>query len=453
MLNEHIRDNRGLLISLVLLIFATVAAAAFLMYSLLTIHHYIDAGQRDVASVLEIQDLQTQLQTAESNERGFIITGDKHYLRPYRTAVKKIPPDLEELQQDPQLEGYSSRLQEVVSLTHQKLNYMQQSIQLLHNQGFPAAQQSVESHANIELTHQIVQLTQGLINSEFRSLVPAQSASTTRLRDSLVLTPALVFFVLATTLLIVRYGQRAVLKERAIEGSKNEFLSLASHQLRTPATNVKQYIGLVLDGYFGELNKEQKEALEVALTNNDSEISIINDLLNIAKADLNQISLVRRSTDMTKLVNGVVKSYRNTAKERQQKLRYTALTPLREVDVDPTYFRMIVENLVDNASKYTPEGGRIDVEASQTARRYVLTVRDNGVGMRKPDQAKLFKKFSRVPNELSDVVGGSGLGLYWVKRLVELHSGRIGATSRPGKGSTFTLTVPLGHEEHEHRSG
>lgn len=438
-----------MLFGLLTLVVVTGIVSGYLVYSLMTIRSFLTQDKLDINSVLVLQDFETNLQTAESAQRGYIITGQERYLQPFHAALKKLPPDMRAMRKDPQLQPYAGSVRKVISLTNNKIHDLKRIVHIRQNQNAAAAQKAISSKETSALTQHIVGRTQSLINRELEDAIPLEESSTRSLALSLVLAPALLVIVTIAILLILRYVQRAIAKERMIEGTKNEFLSLASHQLRTPATNVKQYVQLVLEGYFGAITKEQRKALEIANVSNDSGINIINDLLNVAKIDLGQINIVREPTATSKIIKDVVEKYKPSAKQRKQTISYKADKDLQDVALDPTYFQTIVENLVDNASKYTPVGGEIKISAWQTPKYYYLDVTDNGVGIKKQDISKLFKKFSRLPNPLSDMVEGSGLGLYWVQRLAELHHGDVSVKSKPGEGSTFTVTLPLHVENDE----
>lgn len=123
-------------------------------------------------------------------------------------------------------------------------------------------------------------------------------------------------------------------------------------------------------------------------------------------------------------------------------LRFTHPDKTIQASFDDIRLRMAIENLVDNASKYSGDNTTITVIAKQTAKGVSISVTDQGVGIAKEDFKKLFQKFSRIPNELSTSSGGSGLGLYWAQKIVKLHGGALTIKSEPGKGSTFTITLP-----------
>lgn len=146
---------------------------------------------------------------------------------------------------------------------------------------------------------------------------------------------------------------------------------------------------------------------------------------------------------MDVLVDSVLSDIRPVAKERSQKLVYVSPPDTVVAEADSDFFRMALGNIVDNASKYTPEGGAIYVTLEgYPGGSATIEVRDEGVGIAPDDMNKLFKKFSRIQNVLSVEVGGTGLGLYWANQVVELHDGTIQVSSWPGRGTTFLITLP-----------
>jgi PAS domain S-box-containing protein len=228
----------------------------------------------------------------------------------------------------------------------------------------------------------------------------------------------------------------------ALNRAKDEFISLASHQLRTPATGVKQYLGMVLEGYVGELTPSQQEMLELAEDSNERQIQIINDLLQIAHIDAGQVKLHKKPIDLVNLLEDVLSEHSSKFHKRHQKIIFKHKPGKLIAVVDEPRMRMILDNLLDNASKYSHDNKTITVELSKSKDTAKIAIQDEGVGMKKKDISKLFRKFSRLDNPLSVMAGGTGLGLYWVKKIVDLHGGSITVDSKLNKGSTFTVTVP-----------
>lgn len=229
----------------------------------------------------------------------------------------------------------------------------------------------------------------------------------------------------------------------ALNVAKDEFVSIASHQLRTPATGVKQYIGLLLQGYAGELSDAQLTILRAAYDSNERQLDIISNLLSTSRLDAGKVQPHKKLCDLVSLTQQVISELQEKFQDRKQQIVFTYKTTPVNVFVDERLMLMVIENLLDNASKYSPDGKNIEVTILSKAREAMLDVRDHGYGIPKADQMKLFKKFSRIENPLTENIAGTGLGLYWAKKVVDLHDGDIKLKSSTKDGTTFRVTLPL----------
>lgn len=247
-------------------------------------------------------------------------------------------------------------------------------------------------------------------------------------------------FVLA--LLMARTKALTLDKQTEVQSAKDELLSLASHQLRTPATAVKQYLGMLREGYAGKLDKDQQTLLEKAFVSNERQLHIINDLLYVAKIDAKGIVLSLRKLDVGKLVSDVVQEVSDAAKEKKKKIRLQL--PKRKVyaEADEHCLSMAVENIVMNAIRYSYESAPVTVKVSNHKQEVRIAVKDRGVGIAPEDIPLLFQQFTRIPNDLTKQSSGSGIGLYLSQQLIKLHGGTIEVESEKGKGSTFTIHLP-----------
>lgn len=237
-------------------------------------------------------------------------------------------------------------------------------------------------------------------------------------------------------------NQRQELME--LNSAKDEFISLASHQLRTPATGVKQFVGMLLEDYFGKLTDDQRTILEYAYESNERQLQVINDLLKVAQVDAGKVVLTKTRCDLAELLEDIMQEQRSQFAARKQRVILDRPDGPVYANIDATRIRMVAENLIDNASKYTPEKKRITVSINliSSAKKVEIKVKDEGVGIAQEDIVKLFQKFSRLENPLSIQVGGTGIGLYWAKKIVDLHNGTIDIKSKPGKGTTFIVRIP-----------
>ena len=231
-------------------------------------------------------------------------------------------------------------------------------------------------------------------------------------------------------------------KLQGLNDAKDEFISLASHQLRTPATAVKQYIGMLKEGYSGKFTEEQLKMLGVAYKNNERQLEIIEDLLRVAKVDAGMVYLDKSSCDVVAQIEAAIEGQAILFKTRGQKVIFDKPATQMLASIDPKLMLMVVENILDNAGKYSKDGKPITVTIRQDKTHTIVTIKDHGVGMSKADQQRLFKKFSRIDNPLSASVKGTGLGLYWAKKILDLHDGTIKVTSALNIGSTFEINTP-----------
>jgi len=232
-----------------------------------------------------------------------------------------------------------------------------------------------------------------------------------------------------------------------VDKLKDEFVSLASHELRTPMTVIKSYVFMLLNSSIGDLTDKQKTYLERTLSSTERLIKLVNDMLNVSRIESGKLTIEPIPADIGKLVSEVITEMQMRAEEMEVNLSYTPPQSSLISNVDTNRIKEVIINLIGNSFKFTPKGGSITVEVSQDEKDFALIkVKDTGQGLSSANMLKLFKKFSMVGNNhLTKEKGqGTGLGLYLSKSLIELHGGKIWAQSDgEGKGSTFSFTLPI----------
>jgi signal transduction histidine kinase len=229
---------------------------------------------------------------------------------------------------------------------------------------------------------------------------------------------------------------------RELDRLKDEFLSLVSHELRTPLTSIRGYLDLVLEGEAGEVNPEQRRFLEAVERNSGRLLRLVGDLLFVAQADAGRLSLERDRVDLAELAAHCVEGAAPAATEKSVSLALLA-EPVPSLLGDRGRLAQVLDNLVSNALKFTPEGGTVQVRTSADGEHVVLEVEDTGIGIPPDDQSRLFERFYRTSVAEDQAIPGTGLGLAIVKAIVEGHSGQISISSREGVGTTFRVELPL----------
>jgi|WetSurMetagenome_2_1015567.scaffolds.fasta_scaffold14064_2 PAS domain S-box-containing protein len=237
--------------------------------------------------------------------------------------------------------------------------------------------------------------------------------------------------------------ERDLTRVRAMEKMKTEFIALASHQLRTPLSAVKWFGKMLISGEAGKLTPTQKEYVERVYESNEREISLVNSLLNVSRIESGKILVMPKPTDLINLVETVILDFRAEADKGHKKLRVFLGKKVPEMMVDGDLVRHVYTNLIANAIRYTKEGGKILVKVYLNKGSVVSEVKDDGIGIPKGEQKRVFEKFFRASNALKKETDGNGLGLYLAKTIVESSGGKIGFRSVEGKWSTFWFTLPI----------
>jgi PAS domain S-box-containing protein len=233
-------------------------------------------------------------------------------------------------------------------------------------------------------------------------------------------------------------------EQRALDRMKDEFISIASHQLRTPLAGLRWYTSTLAEGITGALSPQQSELVKEMETCVGQMTTLVNDLLDVARLDQGTLTLNRVEIQPRELLAEVASNLESKAKRLRVSLLINdegSLFP--PVHADKALITEVLRNLVDNALKYTPENGGVKLSARQEGQSLIFAVSDTGVGIPEESIDKLFRKFSRIENPLSKRERGSGLGLYFAKGIVEKHGGTIRVHSAPSQGSTFYVRLPL----------
>ncbi len=231
-------------------------------------------------------------------------------------------------------------------------------------------------------------------------------------------------------------------KEEEVDRLKADFVSLAVHQLKTPLTGLKWSVETLASSP-GPLSADRSEAIrdigEITRGLNE----LVNALLNVTRLESGRIIIEPKPTALDKLAAGVIKELQKNALDKEQEITFAPDAGLPEVSVDPLMIREIYKNLLTNAIKYTRTGGRIEVRIASRGADIVSSVKDNGLGIPEDQKARVFEKFFRAHNIVSLSEDGTGLGLYFVKQIVEVSGGRVWFESEEGKGTTFYFSLPL----------
>jgi signal transduction histidine kinase len=217
-----------------------------------------------------------------------------------------------------------------------------------------------------------------------------------------------------------------------------------SHELRTPLNAIIGFSEVLLEKMFGEVNEKQLDYLKDIHSSGKHLLSLINDILDLSKIEAGRMELDVADFDLRSALENAITLVRERAQRHGISLSLEVDPSLGNFRGDERKFKQILLNLLSNAVKFTPEGGKVGVAARPGANAVEFSVTDTGVGIAAADQELVFEEFKQVGTDYTRKAEGTGLGLALTKRFVELHGGKIWLASEPGKGSTFTFSIPLG---------
>ncbi|USN53145.1 MAG: PAS domain S-box protein [Candidatus Nomurabacteria bacterium] len=237
--------------------------------------------------------------------------------------------------------------------------------------------------------------------------------------------------------------ERDITKEKEIDRAKTEFVSLASHQLRTPISAINWYAEMLLDGDVGKLKKNQLEYVKEIYHGNQRMVDLVNALLNVSRIELGTLAVDPQPTDITELCRVSASLLQPMINEKEIKLVMQTKKGIPLIHLDPKLIQIVFDNLLSNAVKYTPEKGKIWVKMYLEQKNAIVEIKDNGYGIPQKQQDKIFTKLFRADNVKVRETDGTGLGLYIAKAVVEMAGGKISFVSEEGKGTTFLVSLPI----------
>lgn len=241
---------------------------------------------------------------------------------------------------------------------------------------------------------------------------------------------------------------------RELDQVKSHFISAASHELRTPLTSIKGYVESILEDEVGPLNEQQRQFLEYVKVATDRLHRLLNELLDISKIESGRVRMNKNLTNLQDLLKEEVMIFKTQAQNKGINLDIQTDSRLRSIYCDADKIREVMDNLLNNAIKYTPKGGAVRIEAGNDDKGGVkINVRDTGIGIAKEDMLRIFEPFQHIEKEgMEDEEESTGLGLALVKRIVEAHEGNVTVQSQLGNGSLFTVSLPAGNPSEKNKN-
>jgi len=268
-------------------------------------------------------------------------------------------------------------------------------------------------------------------------LIGTRYVTEPRIVALIVLIIAAILLILAT--IITNSFERLAEANRM----KSEFISVVSHQLRSPLSNLAWAIELLMSGRLGKIEEQQVEYFKILKENSDRMKDLVKDLLIVSRIESARLFLKREEFSLEELTKEIIKEFEPFAKASNCQIEFSFEENLPRIYGDRYQMRQVIENLLDNAIRYTKGKGMVKIKIKKEKNSVYFEIEDNGVGIPKEDQKFIFQKFFRASNVLKYKTQGTGLGLYISKAIIERSGGKIGFKSKEGVGSTFWFKLPI----------
>lgn len=230
---------------------------------------------------------------------------------------------------------------------------------------------------------------------------------------------------------------------KKLDDMKSSFISVAAHQLRTPLSGVRWTLKMLLNGDLGPIQDEQKSFITKTYETNNRMIGLVNDMLSVDRIESGKMKYQPEPINLLELLKSILFEAMPNAEKRNVKVSIEPMSLVPSIVADPDQMRAAFQNIIENAVKYTPDGGTVTISIVRTNNHVDVKVADTGIGVPKDQQKELFRRFFRARNAIEVEADGSGLGLYLVKKIVERAGGGVSMRSKEGEGSVFTISLPL----------
>lgn len=393
--------------------------------------------------VLELlQNLSFHVTQAEASARGYVLSGDARYESQYEEIKHEIPGLIAELGKETSDNPMEqSRIGFLESTIRQRFQVLDEALQIRKTQGLNAVLERPKTGQGAYLSSLIGTLVGDFRNAEERLLADRNARAQRSARRTFFVVLLSVLFAMLATLGSVILIFNDLRRRRQLERMKSEFVSMVSHELRTPLASIHGSLGLLASGLLGNTTEKGQRMLDIAVSNTDRLMRLINDILDLEKFDYGKVELKRRACNTGELIEEAVAEMRVMAQKHEIDLSFTGSDAQIFADAD----RMVqcLTNLLSNAIKFSNPGGVVNVSARALGQELRFEVSDQGRGIPANMQESIFERFHQVDASDSRRKGGTGLGLAICRTIVQQHGGKIWVESVVGKGSTFFFTVPL----------
>jgi signal transduction histidine kinase len=423
---------------------AVLALVAYSIYSITNLRQLSSQLNTSSLARANISQAVIRTQQAQASAASYIVSGDRQDLNNFHTSYAAANRDVNGLMAG----NFNSSLRPKVK---QFIAYARQDLELARQQVNASGGTATTATTSVARAGKVASSIQpgdiASLESDIKNELGQNLKNIIGQMSRIIAVVAVLSFVAIGLFLLLGFLMFVSLnRQKVIESSRDEFINLAAHNLRTPATIVKQYLAMVSEGYFGEVNDRQKTALATAATANERKLKLIDTFLNVAELNSGRKPVELTTLDIKPIVESVVKDYRPVARSKHQHIKLkTSLLPIT-VSGNAEYVRSALDNIINNAVKFSSRNKTININVTTAGDEAVVEVGDEGIGVKGGELGHIFNKFAQADSGMGKTTGGvsgSGLGLFWTQEVINMQGGRVTVDSKYGKGSTFRIYLKI----------
>lgn len=389
----------------------------------------------------ELAGILQALTDAETGQRGYLITNDERYLKPYidaKPTMFRYLNDVENLTHDNPIQ--QANVDELRALVQQRMNWLEEGVKMRTEQNYESAQTFITTGVGITTMIEVREKVSAMLIEEDRLLKVRENQTNSSFRTLNITSGIGGLFNIGLILLSFYLIKEELQRRNQLEKNKDDFISMASHELKTPITSLNIYTQIAVKNLERKKYTETKKLLE-KITNQTARLSsLVTDLLDISRVQTGKLKIEHSPFDIDALIHETVESIQQTTAKHKITVKSTIK---RQVNGDRYRIYQVLTNLLTNAVKYSPKGKKITVHAKSTRKEVVIAIKDQGIGIEKKHQKKIFQKLYQVTDSHGNTYPGFGIGLYISSQIIRQHRGKIWVESKKEKGSTFSFSIPF----------
>ncbi len=438
LMNSSLFQKKPIIVTIIFLLVTSIGLIALNTYSNYDIAKFDTIREREQNSLDEANATYELIQKADISLRDYMLTGNISYRKALDADYPQLNTDIVNLSKSKNFE-VNTYTNDLIRLSSYKERQLKNTVNIFSSSGLNVAIASLP--ASESLSQNITKLISKIQTERDKAMLNYQQRAAFYRTVVDIVGPLIILADIFLIGIATYQTIKQEIKAKSLNDMQTNFVSIASHQLRTPATVIKQNVYFLLNGFYGKLTKKQKSVLLTIDNSNNRSISIANGLLYLAHIDASNHDILKQKCDLSFIIRNSLGNYEAAIKDKNIKLNLSLPLKPTPIMADEKYLQLLFEILIENAVQYSQNHKIIQIKLRSDPNYYHIEFKDQGIGIAKKDQTRIFERFLRLENGIKMRPDGSGIGLYLASNIVKMHGGKIDLKSSLGSGSTFSIQL------------